>query len=105
MPLEVLHFLHEPSSTYTYVAWDSVTRKAAIIDPALDFDAASGATATTFAQSIATAIRERALEPAWILETHAHADHLSAAPYFKQQFPAAMVAIGRGITVVQARFK
>src|SRR5690606_1776862 len=48
---------------------------------------------------------KRALEPAWILETHAHADHLSAAPYFKQQFPAAMVAIGRGITVVQARFK
>lgn len=105
MTLEVRSFLHEPTSTYSYVVWDTVTRKAAIIDPALDFDPGSGATGTDFAASMSAFIHEHGLEPLWVLETHAHADHLSAAPYFKETFPRARVAIGRGITDVQKHFR
>lgn len=105
MSLEVRSFLHEPSSTWSYVAWDSETRKAAIIDPALDFDQADGSTGTEFATRLAGCVRENRLQPAWILETHAHADHLSAAPFLKNQFPDAEIVIGQGITEVQARFK
>lgn len=105
MTLEVRSFFHEPTSTYSYVAWNAATCKAAIIDPALDFDPGDGSTGTDFAESMSTFIREQELEPLWILETHAHADHLSAAPYFKETFPGAQVAIGRGITGVQKHFK
>lgn len=105
MSLEIRSFLHEPSSTWSYVAWDSVTTKAAIIDPALDFDLADGSTGTTFAQRLAECVRELQLQPDWILETHAHADHLSAAPFLKRWFPGAQIVIGQGITDVQARFK
>lgn len=105
MSLEVSSFLHQPSSTYSYVAWDTVTRHAAVIDPALDFDTADGLTGNAFAQDIADFIRRENLAPLWILETHAHADHLSAAPFLKTLFPDANVAIGRGITEVQACFK
>lgn len=105
MSLEVRSFLHEPSSTWSYVAWDSGTRKAAIIDPALDFDLADGSTGTTFAQRLVDCVREQQLQPDWILETHAHADHLSAAPFLKSRFPGAQIVIGQGITDVQVRFK
>lgn len=103
--LEIEPFLHEQSSTWTYVAWDSGSGVAAIIDPALDFDAASGTTGTHFVEQLVDFIEARSLAPRWILETHAHADHLSAAPFLKRAFPAAELAIGRGITDVQARFK
>lgn len=105
MPLEVTSFLHEPSSTWSYVVWDSETRKAAIIDPALDFDPADGSTGTAFAASLAGCVQANQLLPVWILETHAHADHLSAAPFLKNRFPDAEIVIGEGITEVQARFK
>ena len=105
MSLEVRSFLHEPSSTWSYVAWDSKSRKAAIIDPALDFDLADGSTGTAFAQRLADCVREQHLQPVWILETHAHADHLSSAPFLKSKFPDAQTVIGQGITAVQSRFK
>lgn len=98
-------FFHADTFTYSYVAWDPATKTAAVIDPVLDYDAASGATATESAAKLASFIGEHGLEPRWILETHAHADHLSAAPYLKAQFPAAEIAIGRGITLVQETFK
>lgn len=103
--LKVKSFLHEETSTYSYVAWDKATREAAIIDAALDFNLADGSIGTGFAAGIAGFIREHSLEPLWILETHAHADHLSAAQYLKEQFPDAEIVIGRGITEVQAQFK
>ncbi len=105
MTLEVRSFFHEATSTYSYVAWDGAGGVAAIIDPALDFDLAGGSTGTAFAEGIAQFVKDHGLKPAWILETHAHADHLSAAPFFRCAFPGAKVAIGRGITDVQAHFK
>lgn len=105
MPLKVKSFFHNDTSTYSYVAWDDATRAAAIIDPVEDYDPAAGATRHVSAQALVDCIASENLELQWILETHAHADHLTAAPWLKQQFPAAEIAIGRGITDVQARFK
>lgn len=104
MALQVETFFHEPTFTFSYVAWDDATRTAAVIDPALDFDPAAGATATAFAERMGDFIRQRGLQPVWVLETHAHADHLSAAPFFRRVF-GSKVAIGRGIVEVQKHFK
>jgi glyoxylase-like metal-dependent hydrolase (beta-lactamase superfamily II) len=95
-------FLHRQSSTWTYVVHDG--RAAAIIDPALDFDGHSGHTATASAEAVAAFVREAGLVVEWILETHAHADHLTAAPFLRQQL-GGRVAIGEGIRKVQATFK
>ncbi|HLU60945.1 MAG TPA: MBL fold metallo-hydrolase [Gammaproteobacteria bacterium] len=104
MTTGIQSFFHAATSTYSHVVWDTATRAAAIIDPALDFDPASGWTGTEFADSIADFVAKQDLQPVWILETHAHADHLSAAPQLKARFPQAQVAIGRGIIEVQRRF-
>lgn len=99
---EVEPFFHEQSSTWTYVVHDGAT--AAIIDPALDFDAKSGVTGTAPAAKVAAFIRERGLALQWILETHAHADHLTSAPWLKAEL-GGRVAIGEGIRRVQSTFK
>jgi glyoxylase-like metal-dependent hydrolase (beta-lactamase superfamily II) len=99
---EAQPFLHQQSSTWTYVVHDG--QAAAIVDPALDFDAHSGRIGTESASLVVAFIRERGLTVEWILETHAHADHLSAAPYVKSEL-GGRVAIGRGICKVQATFK
>ncbi len=95
-------FLHEQSSTWTYVVHDG--RTAAIVDPALDYDPRSGRTATTSAEAVAAFVREAGLAVEWILETHAHADHLSAAPFLKREL-GGRIAIGEGIRKVQYTFK
>jgi glyoxylase-like metal-dependent hydrolase (beta-lactamase superfamily II) len=99
---EVQPFLHEQSSTWTYVVHDG--RSAAIVDPALDYDHRSGRTATAPAEAVAAFVREAGLAVEWILETHAHADHLSAAPFLKREL-GGRIAIGEGIRKVQATFK
>jgi glyoxylase-like metal-dependent hydrolase (beta-lactamase superfamily II) len=76
--------------------------EAAIIDPVLDFDAASGRIGTSSAQTLIDHVRAQGLTPRWLLETHAHADHLSASAWLKQQWPQASLAIGSGIRQVQA---
>ena len=101
----IASFFHADTFTYSYVVWDPATKSAAVIDPVLDYDAASGATATDSAAELAAFLRRRELNLRWILETHAHADHLTAAPYLKAEFPTAEIAIGRGITRVQETFK
>lgn len=95
-------FLHEQSSTWTYVVHDG--RTAAIIDPVLDFDGHSGRTGTASAERVAGFVLGAGLAVEWILETHAHADHLSAAQFLRQRL-GGRIAIGEGIRKVQATFK
>ena len=97
-------FFDEPTFTVSYLVSDPGTKRAAIIDSVLDFDAKSGRTGTTSAQAILDAARADGLKIDWILETHAHADHLSAAPFLKAATGAPIV-IGAHITDVQAVFK
>ncbi|WP_206861740.1 MBL fold metallo-hydrolase [Lysobacter changpingensis] len=104
MKPDVDPFFHADSNTWTYLVRDPAGSAAAIIDPVLDFDAKAARTSTTSARKVADAARERGLDVQWILETHAHADHLSAAQWLKSQWPDAAVAIGEGIRDVQKSF-
>ncbi|HEX5649480.1 MAG TPA: MBL fold metallo-hydrolase [Steroidobacteraceae bacterium] len=104
MSPDVTSFFHAPTGTWTYAVADPATRAAAIIDPVLDFDWRSGRTATTAADEVVAHCRSRSLDVRWILETHAHADHLSAAQHVKARL-GGEVAIGRGILDVQRTFK
>ena len=96
-------FFDEPTFTASYVVYDSVARRAAIVDSVLDFDQASGRTSTASADAIADFVREAGLTVDWLLETHAHADHLSAAPYLQERL-GGQLAIGREILEVQKVF-
>ncbi|HUO91098.1 MAG TPA: MBL fold metallo-hydrolase [Rhizomicrobium sp.] len=97
-------FFDEATFTVTYLVSDPATREAAIIDPVLDFDPKSGRSATTSADAVLAAARKQDLHVAWILETHAHADHLSAAAHLKEK-TGAPVAIGEKIAQVQKVFR
>ena len=99
----VTAFFDEPTFTASYVIHDPETMAAAIVDSVLDFDQPSGRTSTASADAIVGHVRARGLSVEWILETHAHADHLSAAPYLQEQL-GGKVAIGRDILTVQAVF-
>ena len=101
---QVSDFYDQATSTFTYVVYDRDGGHAAVIDPVLDYDAAGARTTTTAADRVLAFVREHRLAVDWILETHAHADHLTAAAYLKAE-TGASVAIGRGITSVQAHFK
>lgn len=105
MAVEIHSFFHEDTCTFSYVAWDPATGNAAVIDPVLDYDAAGGNTDARSVGQVADFIAARDLRVQWILETHAHADHLSAAPWLKSRFPGSQLAIGAGIRSVQSRFK
>jgi glyoxylase-like metal-dependent hydrolase (beta-lactamase superfamily II) len=104
MKPQVHAFFHSPSSTVSYVVTTPDSNHCAIIDPVLDFDLKSGKTTTTTADDIARYIKDNALTVDWILETHVHADHLSAAPYL-QGVVGGQLGIGDKITEVQATFK
>ena len=98
-------FHHAGTGTWSYVAWDPDTRAAAIVDPVLDYEAASGRVSTASAQALVDAVAAHGLDVQWLLETHAHAAHLSAAHWLKSaHYGAARIAIGAGIAEVQARF-
>lgn len=101
--VQVRSFFDEATFTVTHVLSDPATGKAAIIDSVLDFDPASGRTSTTSADAVIAYVREQGLEVEWLLETHAHADHLSAAPYLQEQL-GGRLAIGRHILTVQNVF-
>jgi glyoxylase-like metal-dependent hydrolase (beta-lactamase superfamily II) len=100
---EVFSFFDEPTNTASYVLKDPATKAAAIIDSVLDFDAAAGRTSTKAADEIIAFVKERGFDVQWLLETHVHADHLSAAPYLKDKL-GGKIAIGANITVVQDVF-
>lgn len=90
--------------TVSYVFWDPVTERAAVIDPVLDYDFKSGHTSTASADRLLAYVRDQGLQVDWILETHAHADHMSGARYVQAQV-GGLVAIGENIRTVQATFK
>jgi len=96
-------FFDEPTFTATHVVHDPVTRRAAIIDSVMDFDQAAGRTSHASADAVIAYVREHDLAVDWLLETHAHADHLSDAPYLQQQLGGTLV-IGREIVTVQNVF-
>ena len=101
----LVHSLFDPdTSTFTHIVHDRPGGHAAIVDPVLDYDAASGRTSTRGADQVVSFVRDQGLTVQWILETHAHADHLSAAPYLKQTL-GGRVAIGAAIQRVQRTFK
>jgi glyoxylase-like metal-dependent hydrolase (beta-lactamase superfamily II) len=101
---DIQSFFHEPTFTVTYLVSDPATGVAAVIDPVLDFDPKAGRTRTTSADAVLAAARDANLRIVWVLETHAHADHLSAAQHIKAA-TGAKVVIGAHITKVQTVFK
>jgi glyoxylase-like metal-dependent hydrolase (beta-lactamase superfamily II) len=101
MSLHVQAFHHAPTGTWSYLASDSATGQAAIVDPVFDYDAETGELGTAPAQRLLDAAFHGHLDVRWLLETHAHADHLSSAQWLKAQRLEAEVAIGRGIRATQ----
>ncbi len=101
----IVHGIFDPATwTVTYVVYEKEGRACAIIDSVLDYDPKSGRTSTESADKAIALVREKNLQVQWILETHAHADHLTAAPYLKAQL-GGQTAIGDHITAVQRVFK
>ncbi len=100
---EVNAFFDAESFTVTYVVRDPSSNKCAIIDSVLDFDYPSGRTDTRSADKVIAFVKERGYEVEWLLETHVHADHLSAAPYIQQKL-GGKIGIGKNITIVQNTF-
>jgi glyoxylase-like metal-dependent hydrolase (beta-lactamase superfamily II) len=91
--------------TVTYVVYDAATKDAVIIDPVLDYDPAASKVWTESVDQVIDFIKNQNLNPHYILETHAHADHLSSSQLLKKRFPQAKIAMGERITVVQETFK
>ncbi len=101
---KVKAFFDEATFTVTYVVSDPATRRAAIIDSVLDYDAAAGRTSTRSADAVVAYAQDSDFSVDWILETHVHADHLSAAPYLQDKL-GGKTAIGGGVTGVQDTFR
>ena len=100
---KVKAFFDPQTNTISYVVRDPNGHAAAIIDSVLDFDHASGTTQTSSADKIIAYVKEQALDIQWLLESHVHADHLSAAPYIQDQL-GGRIGIGNNITLVQDTF-
>lgn len=104
MAADIQSFFHEATNTFSYLVRDPAGDAAAVIDPVLDYDPAAGRFDTASADAVLDAVRTRGLDLQWILETHAHADHLSAAVHIREA-TGARLGIGRGIRQVQETFK
>ena len=106
MPATRLHVesLFDPATfTFSHIVWDAQTRQCALVDSVLDYDPKSGRTRTTSADQLIARVRALGLQVQWLLETHVHADHLSAAPYLQEQLGGQLV-IGAQISTVQQVF-
>ncbi|MGA9335604.1 MAG: MBL fold metallo-hydrolase [Rudaea sp.] len=100
---EVKYFFHEPSYTFSYVVWDPATARAAVVDAVLDYDAASGRTGHSSADLLIAFVQTHGLAVDWIIDTHVHADHLSAAPYVQSKLGGKR-GIGEQVCKVQETF-
>ncbi len=103
--MEIKEFFDKATFTLTYVVWDTTTLDAIVIDPVLDFDAASSTVSQESISLVTSFLKKENLTLNYILETHAHADHLSGSQILKVNYPKAKVAIGARITEVQTVFK
>ncbi len=103
MTPEVTAFFDEATFTVTYIVRDPNSKKCAIVDSVLDFDYASGHTDTRSADMVIAFVKDKGYEVEWLLETHVHADHLSAAPYLQREL-GGKIAIGENIRIVQDTF-
>lgn len=99
----VKSFLHPDTSTFSYVVWDPEARKAAVIDSVLHYEAISGRTSTHYVEQIVEFVRENELQVEWVLETHAHADHVAGGASVHRVL-GGRTGIGAGIRSVQAHF-
>ncbi|QYU70052.1 MBL fold metallo-hydrolase [Leptolyngbya sp. 15MV] len=97
-------FFDEATNTVTYLVWDPVTMRGAVIDPVLDWDNRSGEADLNSAQAVLDAAAEEGIALDWVLETHVHADHLTASPWIKDR-TGARIGIGAGVTRVQTIFR
>jgi glyoxylase-like metal-dependent hydrolase (beta-lactamase superfamily II) len=102
--MQIESFFDERTSTLTHVAFDEATRDAVIIDPVLDYEPGSGKVWTESVERVAAFVESRALKVHYLLETHAHADHLSGSQWLKRRL-GGQIAVGRRITEVQEIFK
>ena len=102
--LQVRAFFDEPTNTISYLVWDVGTRRGAVIDPVLDYDPAAGEVDVRSVETILRTAGELGVALDWVLETHAHADHLSGAPYIKAK-TGARIGIGEHIKDVQRIFR
>lgn len=103
--MQIAHFYDARTSTLTYVVFDAETRDAVVIDPVLDYEPFASRTFTESVDAVTAFLEGKELTLHWILETHAHADHLSGSQLLKARFPGARVAVGARITEVQALFE
>ena len=101
---EIQAFFDEPTNTVSYLVWDAATKDGAVIDPVLNFDHRSGEATVKSAEAILAEAEKRGVKIGLVLKTHAHADHLSSAPYIKLK-TGATVAIGEHIKEVQRIFR
>lgn len=102
---QVKEFFDTNTWTLSYVVWDDKTNDAIVIDPVLDYDPVSSKTSEDSAQAVIHFLKSNQLKLHFVLETHAHADHISASQIIKREYPQALVAIGEKITLVQEVFK
>lgn len=102
--MEIKAFFEQESSTLCYLIWDEKTRDAVIIDPVLGYDSVNHKTNTTFIDGVLSFVAEKSLMVHWALETHVHADHLSAGAYLRQELQAKL-GIAHAICEVQSTFK
>ena len=103
--MEIKAFFDERTSTLTYVAYDPDSKDAVVIDPVLDYEPVGSKIWTESVDRVSNFLNQQQLTLHYILETHAHADHLSGAQLLKEAFPATQTAIGKNITLVQATFR
>ena len=105
MNLRLQHFFDPPTSTLTYLIWDPTTRDAVVIDPVIDYDPATGLVSRGSVDIMLNAVSARGLSVHWVLETHAHADHLSGARELREQWSGCRWGMGERMIEVFNTFK